>query len=161
MKYKILRTDGDYDFHNNSTITELPEGAIALTDEEWENRLQPSESQLLASAKTSKLAQCKSACEAFRTSPLTVEGATYKTTDNAKLKFWSLVNGSLTGDYPIIWLESDDVSFVSLTKIQATAIYDAFEAQDRSAYQQRGAYLSQIENCSTIEELNNININFI
>jgi len=38
MKYKILRIDKNYDFHNDFTITELPKGAIALTDEEWKNR---------------------------------------------------------------------------------------------------------------------------
>ena len=59
MKYKILRTDGDYDFHNDSAITELPKGAIALTDREWENRLQPSENQLFQSAKTAKIVQLK------------------------------------------------------------------------------------------------------
>jgi hypothetical protein len=59
MKYKILRTDGNYDFHNNSAITELPEGAIPLTDQEWENKLQPSESQLFQSAKTAKIIQLK------------------------------------------------------------------------------------------------------
>lgn len=61
MKYKILRTDGDYDFHNNSTITELPEGAIALTSEEWENRLLRIETneEILQKAKDAKIAQCK------------------------------------------------------------------------------------------------------
>jgi len=61
MKYKILRIDGDYDFHNNSTITELPEGAIALTSEEWENRLLRIETneEILQKAKALKIAQCK------------------------------------------------------------------------------------------------------
>lgn len=111
-------------------------------------------------AKTFKIYETKNACETFRTTPLAVGGKTYKATDTAKLKFWSLVNGSLVNDYPIIWLEADDVSFVSLSHVQAISLYNAFEFQDRSAYQQRKAYLDQINNCTTLEQVKAININF-
>lgn len=114
----------------------------------------------LQEAKTFKIYETKNACETFRTTPLAVDGKTYKATDTAKLKFWSLVNGSLVNDYPIIWLEVDDVSFVSLSYVQAISLYNAFESQDRSAYQQRKAYLDQINNCTTLEQVKAININF-
>jgi hypothetical protein len=42
MKYRILRVDGDYDYHNVSWIkdeAQLPRGSIVMTDEEWESRL--------------------------------------------------------------------------------------------------------------------------
>lgn len=146
----------------NSETNEIIEGqAFGSLFDNW---IELTESEILAyklqEAKTAKISEVKNACRTFRTLPLTVGGKTYKTTDNAKSKFWIKVNGSLTGDFPITWLESDNISFVSLTKIQASAVYDAFEAQDLSAYQQRGVYFNQINACTTLEQLNAININF-
>jgi hypothetical protein len=132
---------------------------MCVIDGIYQEYVKPIEQQF-QEAKTSKIYETKNACESFRTTPLTVDNKIYKATDNAKLKFWSLVNGSLVSDFPIIWLEADDVSFVSLSKVQATALYDAFEAQDRSAYQQRKNYLDQINSCTTLEQVKAININF-
>ncbi len=158
---KVKETESSYIINDLMTVPKNSHYNENFSIQEWVSQGGVIEQEdFLAIKKQSKISEVKNACEIFRTSALTVGGKTYKTTDTAKLKFWSLVNGSATGDYPIIWLEVDDISFVSLSKVQATALYDAFEDQDRSAYQQRGVYLSQIEACTTSEEVQAITINF-
>ena len=70
MKYKILRTDGDYDFINDSVAIELPENAIELNDEQWANRFQSDSVQLLDNMKINKKSQLKANRDAANLRPM-------------------------------------------------------------------------------------------
>ena len=172
MKYKILRTDGDYDFHNNSTITELPEGAIALTDEEWENRLQPSESEIFQSAKTSKLAQITPARDAFMYADIEYNSSFFT---NSQVSGNNLTAEIATQTSLIEWLDSSG-NQVDLTLAQATELSALIKTKRRAGYFQEAVLIGQInaitvdgqyfdnqdppEPITPIQALNNINIIF-
>jgi len=119
-----------------------------------------SDSILLEEAKIAKIAEVKLAREIFQYANLTVGSYEFKSTQNAKLLFFSKVNGSASAEYPIDWLLADDVSWVSLSKTESYAIYVAMEAQETSAYKQASVFYSAINTASSIEELAAINIKF-
>jgi hypothetical protein len=160
MKYKILRTDGNYDFHNNSTITELPEGAIALTDEEWELRLEPSETQKLANAKTARLAQLDKNRNDFCLIPIEYQGNTYATTINAWAAISYLANGlatlSTTAEYPN-YPQGDNIT---LTKADFKAIATLIQTREMESRNVRKSKVDEINACTTLEQVNAINITF-
>ena len=115
--------------------------------------------ELLDNAKTAKTAEAKAKRKVFQYTNIIVDGNTYKATKDAKLLFFAKVNGNPV--YPINWRLADDITFISLTEVEATNIYDAFEAQETAAYTQEDAYLSEIESATTLEEVEAININYI
>lgn len=156
MKYKILRTDGDYDFHNDSTITELPEGAIALTDQEWENRLQPSESQLFQSAKTAKIIQLKKDKDTALYADIEYLGTFFISSEKANQNILGAL--TLNGD-DNLWLDCNGHT-ITLSKMQLKKLGILIKNQRTAAYVKEASYTSQINACTTIEELNSINIEF-
>ena len=110
--------------------------------------------------KIKKIAEVKAARQTFQYANLTVGDYEFKSTQNAKLLFFSRVNGSASTDYPIDWLLSDDVSWVSLSKTESYALYAAMEDQETSAYKQASVFYSAINTASSIEELAAIDIKF-
>jgi hypothetical protein len=158
MKYKILRTDGDFDFHNNSTITELPEGAIALTDAEWENRLLRIETneEILQKAKDAKIAQITPARDAFMYADIEYNGSFFI---NSQVSGNNLTAEIATQTPVIEWLDSSG-NQVDLTLEQAKELSTLIKAKRRTAYFKEATLLAQINACQTLEELENININF-
>ena len=94
--------------------------------------------------------------EVFQYTSIEVDEKTYKATKDAKLLFFSKVNGNPT--YPINWRLANDITFVSLTEAETTDIYNAFEAQETAAYTQESTYLQQIEDALTVAEVEAINI---
>jgi len=120
-----------------------------------------SQSEQLDAAKITKIAEVKTARQVFQELPITIDGQTFSATESAKNKFWAKVNRYGTpSNYSINWLLTDGVTWISLNKTQAYALYDAMEAQEDSAYKQQSIYLAAIEAATSLEELNNININF-
>ena len=142
---------------NNNTLAFLN----GVPDENW---VLASESEIIAyelsQAKIAKIAEVKLAREIFQYANLTVGSYEFKSTQNAKVLFFSKVNGLASTDYPIDWRLADDISWVSLSKTESYAIYAAMEAQETSAYQQESVFYSAINTASSIEELAAINIKF-
>jgi len=110
--------------------------------------------------KIKKIAEVKLAREIFQYTNLTVGGYEFKSTQDAKLLFFSRVNGSASADYPIDWRLADDVSWVSLSETEASALKEAMETQETSAYKQESVFYSAINTASSIEELAAIDIKF-
>lgn len=133
-----------------------------VPDENW---VLASESEItafeLSQAKILKVSEVKSAREIFQYTNLTVGGYEFTATKNAKLLFCSKVNGLASADYPIDWRLSDDISWVSLSKTEASALKNAMEAQETSAYQQESVFYGAINTASSIEELAAIDIKFV
>ena len=192
MKYKILRTDGDHDFHNDSTITELPEGAIALTDQEWENRLQPSESQLLQSAKTAKISQLNINRDVANLTPtrdtkarevIVIRGKSEElgnefyflfkvaNTNNPATNPATILNTAIrkgAGNpnyylrYSGIIIDGDTTrkGYVAITGRIADSLSDHLELRNLANIDYANDIESEINACTTIEELNSIDIEF-
>ena len=142
---------------NNNTLAFLN----GVPDENW---VLASESEIIAyelsQAKIAKIAEVKLVREIFQYANLTVGSYEFRSTRNAKVLFFSKVNGLASTDYPIDWRLADDISWVSLSKTESYAIYAAMEAQETSAYQQESVFYSAINTASSIEELAAINIKF-
>jgi hypothetical protein len=160
MKYKILRSDGDYDFHNNSTITELPEGAISLTEAEWENRLEPSEDQKFENAKDLKLNQLSKNRNDFCLVPMEFEGNTFATTSEAKTAIISLANSLATLATTVGYPSYPEDDLISLTKANFKSIESLIQTREFTSRDTRRDLKTQINACTTISGLETININF-
>ena len=133
-----------------------------VPDENW---VLASESEIIAhelsQAKIKKIAEVKLARQTFQYANLTVGGYEFIATKSAKDSFFSKVNGSVSTDYPIDWRLADDISWVSLSKTESYALYEAMEAQQTSAYQQETVFYIAINGATSVEELAAININFV
>jgi hypothetical protein len=192
MKYKILRTDGNYDFHNNSAITELPEGAIPLTDQEWENKLQPSESQLFQSAKTAKISQLNINRDAASLTPtsdikarevIVIDGESDElgnefyflfrvtNTNNPASNPAIILNTAIRkgADNPNYYLRYSGIiidgdttrkGYVAITGGIANSLSDHLELRNLANIDYANNIEKEINACTTIEELNSINIEF-
>ena len=139
--------------------------AIALTEQELAeiNRL-PTESELsdqLSFAKIAKIAKVKLAREIFQYANLTVGGYEFTATKNAKLLFFSKVNGLASTDYPIGWRLADDISWVSLSKTEASALKNAMEAQETSAFKQESVFYIAINKATSVKEVAAIDVKFV
>ena len=111
--------------------------------------------------KIKKIAEVKSAREIFQYTNLTVGNYEFTASKDAKLLFFSKVNGSASTDYPIDWRLADDISWVSLSKTEASALKNAMEVQETSAYQQESVFYIAINKATSIEELAAIDIKFV
>ena len=111
-------------------------------------------------AKNKKISEIKLSRQAFQYQDLTIDGQVFKATQSAKVLFFLRVNGAVTADYPIKWRLSDDITWVELDKTSAYQLYAAMAAQETSAYQQESTFISAVNEATTIEELDTINIKF-
>ena len=114
----------------------------------------------LEKAKSSKISVIKTSRDIFLNSNITVSTGTYKGTQTATNLFCNAVNGRTTAQYPLKWRLSDDVTWVSLSKDEAYELYDAFEAKEFSGYTQETNFIIQVNNATTLEEVNSIVIEF-
>jgi hypothetical protein len=64
MKYAILKAGVPVQWCNDDTVLELPSGAVALSDAEWESRHATPYQPTLTEAKQSKLADLSVSCQA-------------------------------------------------------------------------------------------------
>lgn len=129
------------------------EGWIALT-----------ESEILAyelqEAKTSKLAQLESARKEFQYKNIELNGETYVASkiacDNLSGAIDVMVDNSLTQTN---WINANDEAII-LTLVEARNLRTAMFSQQSSAYFQEAVFKEGINACTTIVELNNVNIEF-
>lgn len=150
----------------------IPEPFIEIEDSEQDNSRQmcvidgvyqeyiEPMSEQLEKAKSFKISVIKTNRDIFLNSNITVSTGTYKGTQTAKNLFCNAVNGRTAAQYPLNWRLSDDVTWVSLSKDEAYELYDAFEAQEASGYTQETNFIIQVNNATTLEEINSIVIEF-
>ena len=115
---------------------------------------------LLANTKQAKMAVIKPKREIFQNAPFSFNGKEFKATRDAKLLFWSTVNGRTATQFPMDWRLSDDVTWISLSKEQAYELYDALEERDKSGYRQESDFIEMVDNAKTVEEIESIVIEF-
>jgi len=122
--------------------------------------VQLSESEILAyelqEAKTAKLAQLESLRKAFQYANLEVNGHIYVNTETAQNKFFNKLANTT---FPMDWRLAN-LSWVILDQQEALEVRDVIVARETLAYQTESDYFTEINDCTTLEELNTININF-
>jgi len=110
----------------------------------------------LQEAKTSKLAQLESLRKAFQYANLEVNGHNYINTETAQNKFFNKLANTT---FPMDWRLAN-LSWVILDQQEALEVRDAIVARETLAYQTESDYFTEINDCTTLEEVNAINIEF-
>lgn len=114
----------------------------------------------LEEIKIHKIQEVKQKRDVFLNSNITVSTGEYKATQTAKSLFFNAVNGRTATQFPMPWRLADDITWVKLTKDDAYELYDAFETQETSGYEQESAFLISINSAQTVEDVNSIIIEF-
>jgi hypothetical protein len=110
--------------------------------------------------KRQKLSEIYNARINFQYADLMIDGKAYKSTLNAKNKFYFLLNQRTAAQYPVEWRLADGITWVQLSKDQARQIYNAMQDQENSAYKRETDLIMQVNSATTIDELNSIIIKF-
>lgn len=147
LKNKITNQIGEFANHQGDDwldITNLPEG----------------EEYLLNKAKTTKLAELNKNRNDFCLIPIEYQDNAYATTINAWAAISYLANGlatlSTTAEYPN-YPQGDNIT---LTKADFKAIAGLIQAREMASRDLRKAKITEINACTTVEEVNAINITF-
>ena len=111
----------------------------------------------LDKAKTSKLAEIKAKRDQALNKNITFDNKEYKGTENARSLFCTRFN---LGVFPIQWRFADDINWISLNKEKATGLANAFLDDSSSMYQKETNFLIALNQATTIENINNIIINY-
>ena len=112
---------------------------------------------LLDKAKTSKLAEIKAKRDEALNKNIIFDNKEYKGTENARSLFCTRFN---LGVFPIQWRFADDINWISLNKEKATGLANAFLDDSSSMYQKETNFLIALNQATTIENINNIIINY-
>lgn len=113
--------------------------------------------QLLERAKQSKFAEIKAKRDEALNKNITFDNKEYKGTENARTLFCTRFN---LGVFPIQWRFADDINWISLSKEKATGLANAFLDDSSSMYQKETNFLIALNQATTIENINNIIINY-
>lgn len=128
---------------------------MCVIDGLYQEYVKPLEVQL-QEAKTAKLAQITPARDAFMYSDIEYNGSFFT---NSQVSGNNLTAEIATQTPLIEWLDSSG-NQVDLTLEQAMELSALIKAKRRAGYFQEAILIGQINACTTIEELNNINIEF-
>ena len=112
---------------------------------------------LFEKAKTSKFAEIKAKRDEALNKNITFDNKEYKGTENARTLFCTRFN---LGVFPIQWRFADDINWISLNKEKATGLATAFLDDSSSMYQKETNFLIALNQATTIENINNIIINY-
>ena len=112
---------------------------------------------LFEKAKTSKLAEIKAKRDEALNKNITFDSKEYKGTENARTLFCTRFN---LGTFPIEWRLADDITWVSLDLEKATGLATAFLNDSSNAYQKETAFIISLNQSTTIDDINNIIVNY-
>ena len=112
---------------------------------------------LFEKAKQSKLAEIKAKRDEALNKNITFDNKEYKGTENARTLFCTRFN---LGVFPIQWRFADDINWISLNKEKATGLATAFLDDSSSMYQKETNFLIALNQATTIDDINNIIINY-
>jgi hypothetical protein len=108
-------------------------------------------------AKNEKFAEIKSKRDEALNSNIIFNNQEYKGTENARTLFCTRFN---LGIFPIEWRLADDITWVILDQEKSTGLANAFFNNSSSVYQKESAFLTTLNNAITIEDINNIIVNY-
>lgn len=108
-------------------------------------------------AKTSKLIEIKTKRDGALNKNITFDNKEYKGTENARTLFFARFN---LNKFPLEWRLADDMTWVSLDATKATGLATAFLNDSASIYQKETTFIVSLEDAKTIEDINNIIINY-
>jgi hypothetical protein len=155
-------------YHDSINYASIPEPFIEIEDDAQDNSKQmcvideiyqeyvTPTNVLLAEAKAAKIAQLESLRKAFQYANLEVNGHIYVNTETAQNKFFNKLANTT---FPMDWRLAN-LSWVILDQQEALEVRDVIVARETLAYQTESDYFTEINDCTTLEELNTININF-
>ena len=145
--YNII--DNKKVFFESDVIFADYEATLANTEEQKEYYFEK--------AKQSKFAEIKAKRDEALNKNITFDNKEYKGTENARTLFCTRFN---LGVFPIKWRFADDISWISLNKEEATGLANAFLDDSSSMYQKETNFLIALNQATTIENINNIIINY-
>lgn len=147
---------------NTNRIVEFQDEAlIGISFEGW-IRLNEEESLIyeLQKTKEERKNQLKSNRQAFQYSNFIFEENIYKASESAQNKLANKIQTvSQSGNALFSWNDAFD-EVIALELSEAQELLAAIIAREDFAYSNYAEKLKEIEACTTLEELNNININF-
>ena len=135
---------------------------IRLVDQFILDNYQPASEQqitiyLFEKVKTSKLAEIKAKRDEALNKNITFDNKEYKGTENARSLFFARFN---LNKFPLEWRLANDITWVSLDTTKATGLATAFLDDSSSMYQKETNFLIALNQATTIENINNIIINY-
>jgi hypothetical protein len=165
MKYKL---NGDY--LNDSTIKELPQGAVLLSESDWNSRHDLSPEDLLKVARNKKKVELKQWKLSEIGATLQIRSAPDYHVKPSPTENIFCAHGSMTASQTKIWRAMDSQGtklfeldefgdrvnplFLSLTKAELKSASDHYEARKTSVYHQHDLKFFQIDEIlTTIEEV--------
>ena len=115
--------------------------------------------QMFLDFKAKKITELKEKRNNFMYVPIVLSnGYVLKSTKYAVMQFfWEQLK---TKDFPMRWRLSNDITFIYLSEDECKEYANKVRIQYELGYEKESVYREQIENCTTIEELSNINIVF-
>ena len=135
---------------------------IRLVDQFILDNYQPASEQQITiyffeKVKTSKLAEIKAKRDEALNKNITFDNKEYKGTENARSLFFARFN---LNKFPLEWRLANDITWVSLDTTKATGLATAFLDDSSSMYQKETNFLIALNQATTIENINNIIINY-
>ena len=134
---------------------------IEITSEELLELGQDSDDTILERAKNDHINLVELARKEYQYSNIIVNNNEFVASEIAQNKLFNYLStidwGSVTS---INWRLADGITFVKMSKSEINELTNSIVNREISAYQQESSYLSQIEACTTIEEVQAINIVF-
>ena len=112
----------------------------------------------LQEAKTFKISQLTQNRSLWQYQNIIIGGRTFKNSPTAQNKLVNLVATTKDADYPIKWIYEEGIFEIS--KVQAYNLIDTIKTREYEAYIKEYDLTTQINACTTIEEVEAININF-
>lgn len=112
---------------------------------------------LFQKAKQSKLAEIKAKRDEALNKNITFDGKVYKGTENARTLFFARFN---LNKFPLEWRLANDITWVSLDTTKATGLATAFLNDSSSMYQKETDFLIVLNQATTIDDINNIIVDF-
>lgn len=142
MKYFLYGT-----WVNDETISEIPVGAIPLSDTEWDNRNSIPYQKTLDEIKLEKIAVIEDAYNAAIQQPVSYMGTTFQADENSQL----LVVKSLSaGAVPVgfFWLDANNVP-VTMTYVELQGLAGTMLTQGQVAFTKKTTLKAQIRAATT------------
>ena len=135
---------------------------ITLVDQFILDNFQPATEQeitiyLFEKAKQSKFAEIKAKRDEALNKNITFDNKEYKGTENARTLFFARFNLNI---FPLPWRLADDITWVSLDLAKATGLATAFLNDSSNAYQKETAFIIVLNQSTTIDDINNIIVNY-
>jgi hypothetical protein len=131
------------------------EEELSNLNEDWE----------LKSTKDSKILELESARKAFQYSNIIIqingedkEFIATLTAQTKLLNYLSTIDWTVTES--IEWRLADGITFITMSEDEIDLLVRSIIAREMSAYQQESAFLSEIQDCLTADEVEDVKINF-